>query len=231
MDASARPPATPPQATRDAGVADAAVVVVPPGASAPNRAYTAEQIAAGVQSFYNRTTDFAADFVQRNRVAATNNETVSSGRVEFRRPGRMRWEYAQPVGNLVVSDGTTLWTHEPARRQAFQANLAQSQLPTALSFLMGSGNLSTDFTARRIPMTGRWANFYGLELTPRAPNPSFSRLVLIVEPQNYQVAEAGVIDAQNNQNRFAFTNTRVNLNPPVSRFQWTPPAGTTVIRP
>jgi outer membrane lipoprotein-sorting protein len=72
-----------------------------------------------------------------------------------------------------------------------------------------------------------------LELTPITPNPSFARLVLFVEPQHYQVVEAGVIDAQNNRNRFQFIagTVRVNTNPPLDRFRWTPPPGTNVIRP
>ncbi len=219
-------------ATRDAGGPPA--VVAPPGSATVQRGLTAAQVVAGVQSFYNRTTDFESDFRQFNTAAATNSTTESAGHVQIRRPGRMRWEYSQPRGNLVVSDGTTLWTYEPANRQAFLANLSQSQLPSALSFLMGTGNLGADFDARIRTTTARgYENFYMLELTPRAPNPSFARLVLFVEPQNYQVAEAAVIDAQNNRNRFQFVpgTVRVNTNPAPSRFQWSPPAGTNVIRP
>jgi outer membrane lipoprotein carrier protein len=228
-----------PRPVADAGVAparDAAAptVAAPPGSPTVNRALTAAQVVAGVQSFYNRTSDFEADFRQFNTTAVSNTTTESAGHVQFRRPGRMRWEYSQPRGNLVVSDGTTLWTYEPANRQAFMANLSQSQLPSALSFLMGTGNLAADFNARLRPSTTRgYENFYMVELTPITPNPSFARLVLFVEPQNYQVVEAGVIDAQNNRNRFQFVagTVRVNTNPALDRFRWTPPQGTNVIRP
>jgi outer membrane lipoprotein carrier protein len=225
-----------PRADASAPRADAAVatVPVPAGSATPNRALTAAQIVAGVQAFYNRTTDFEADFRQFNTTAVSNTTTNSAGHVQFRRPGRMRWEYSNPVGNLVVSDGTTLWTYEPANHQAFMANLANSQLPSALSFLMGTGNLSVDFEARlRTTTAAGYGNFYMVELTPRTPNPSFARLVLFVEPQNFQVAEAAVVDAQNNRNRFQFVGgtVRVNTNPPQSRFQFTPPPRTNVIRP
>jgi outer membrane lipoprotein carrier protein len=241
-----RADAAAPRPVADAGVArsdagavsaqDAAMprVVAPPGSPTVNRSLTAEQVVAGVQSFYDRTLDFEADFRQFNTTAVSNTTTESTGHVQFRKPGRMRWEYTQPRGNLVVSDGTTLWTYEPANRQAFMANLSQSQLPSALSFLMGTGNLAADFTARlRTSTTRGYENYYMLELTPITPNPSFARLVLFVEPQHYQVVEAGVIDAQNNRNRFQFIagTVRVNTNPPLDRFRWTPPPGTNVIRP
>ncbi len=207
------------------------VVAVPAGSATPNRALTAPQIAAGVQNFYNRTTDFAADFTQLSVQATTNTRTESRGTVQFRRPGRMRWDYTLPAGNLVVSDGTTLWTHEPANHQAFQANLAQSQLPSALAFLMGTGNLANDFTARLLDASRAYPTGYIVELTPRTPNPSFARLLIYVEPLNYQVVKAGVVDVQNNRNEFTFVNPRVNVNPAQTVFQWTPPRGTNVIRP
>lgn len=214
--------------------ASAPAVVAPPGSAQLNRALTAAQVVAGVQAFYNRTTSFEADFRQFNTTAASNTTRESAGHVQFRRPGRMRWEYTNPAGNLVVSDGSQLWTYEPANRQAFMANLQNSQLPSALSFLMGTGNLAADFTATlRTTTAAGYTNFYMVELTPRTPNPSFARLVLFVEPQNYQVAEAGVIDAQNNRNRFQFLSqsVRLNTNPADARFRFTPPQGTNVIRP
>ncbi len=236
---AAAPRATP-TTNSDAGVrADAMsaltpltpIVAPPPGAATPNRALTAPQIAAGVQNFYNRTTDFAATFTQVSVQATTNTRTESRGSVQFRRPGRMRWDYTLPAGNLVVSDGTTLWTHEPANHQAFQANLTQSQLPSALAFLMGTGNLALDFSARTVDATRAFPTGYIVELTPRVPNPSFARLILYVEPLNYQVVKAGVVDVQNNRNEFTFVSPRVNVNPALTVFQWTPPRGTNVIRP
>lgn len=239
---AARPDASRAQSSGDAGgalradasAASDANVAPPPGGPTVNRALSAAQVVAGVQAFYNRTTSFEADFRQFNTAAVSNTTTESAGHVSFKRPGRMRWEYTRPQGNLVISNGTTLWTYEPASRQVFIANLQQSQLPSALSFLMGTGNLSVDFDARlRTTNVAGYSNFYMVELTPRAPNPSFAKLILFVEPQNYQVAEAAVIDAQNNRNRFQFigASVRLNTNPADALFQFTVPAGTTVIRP
>ena len=40
-----------------------------------------------------------------------------------------------------------------------------------------------------------------------------------------------VIDAQGNQNRIDFMHPQVNLDIPETTFQWTPPAGTTIVHP
>ena len=45
------------------------------------------------------------------------------------------------------------------------------------------------------------------------------------------VASTIVIDAQGNTNRFDFMTPHVNLNPAQTVFQWSPPAGTQIVRP
>src|SRR5690606_29062161 len=38
---------------------------------------------------------------------------TSSGRFEFQRPGRFRFDYAKPFEQTIVADGQTLWLHDP----------------------------------------------------------------------------------------------------------------------
>lgn len=210
--ATATPPATPPPT--------------------PGTPLTAEQVVAQVQAFYDRTTDFEAEFIQVSRNRLTGTEQRRTGHVRFLKPGRMRWDYATPPDDVIVSDGTTLWAYEAAAHQAIQSNMQTSQLPSALSFLTGTGRLATDFTFRLLDAARyRYPNGHVLELRPITPNANFERILFYVEPTHFQVARTVVIDAQGNQNRFDFANPRVNLNPPQSTFVWTPPPGTQVVRP
>jgi outer membrane lipoprotein carrier protein len=205
-----------------------------PGATAPaqNGRPNAQQVVANIQAFYDQTNDFEADFTQVSRSRLSGTEQRQSGHVRFLKPGRMRWDYAAPQGNLVVSDGSTLWAYEAAAHQAVQTNLQQSQLPSALSFLTGTGRLANDFTFRLLDdQAGQYPGGYILELRPITANPSFERIVFYVEGQHFQVARTVVIDAQGNTNRFDFLNPRVNTHPAQTVFQWSPPAGTQVVRP
>lgn len=214
----ATPPASPAPAT--------------PAGPAPGGALTADQVVANIQSFYDRTRDFDAHFVQLSRNRLSGTEQRRDGHVRFLKPGRMRWDYAQPQGDLVVSDGTTLWAYESAAHQAIQTNLTQSQLPSALSFLTGTGRLANDFTFRMLSGTaGSYPGGYVLELRPIVPNPSFERIVFYVEGAHFQVVRTVVIDAQGNTNRFDFDQVHVNLAPQQTVFQWTPPSGTQIIHP
>ncbi|MDR2128970.1 MAG: outer-membrane lipoprotein carrier protein LolA, partial [Burkholderiaceae bacterium] len=46
--------------------------------------------------------------------AARNAKTrTSSGKFEFLRPGRFRFDYTKPFAQTIVADGQTLWLHDP----------------------------------------------------------------------------------------------------------------------
>ena len=205
-----------------------AVLLGQPTPEAPS----AQQVVARMQQFYNTTTDYQADFFQTYFNRLFNNYQRSHGKVYFKKPGRMRWEYAAPERKLFVSDGRTMWAYEPEANQAFQQSLRDSQLPTALSFLTGQGDLATEFNFRLIP-----AQSYGftgghvVELRPKTANPQYERLVLFVDGTSYQVKRSLVIDQAGNRNKMEFQNARQNQGIPDSRFSFTPPQGVRIIRP
>lgn len=230
--ATPAPAPTPAPEAAPSTAAPSGPVAVPTGSATPNPELSAAQIVAGIQNFYDRTNDYEADFQQVSRTRLSGGQQTRSGHVRFRKPGRMRWDYNQPQGDVIVSDGTTLWAYEAAARQAIQSNLQQSQLPSALSFLTGTGRLADDFTFRRLDSQRmQYPNGYVIELRPVQPNPSFERILFYVEPANFQVVRTAVIDAQGNSNTFTFTHPRVNTNPAPTVFQWSPPAGTQIVRP
>jgi outer membrane lipoprotein carrier protein len=241
-------PRTPPRTQRPAAPAPRAPVVAqrpaptpqpptpqPPTPAvvpaSPNGALTADQVAQRIQEFYDRTSDFQADFTQVS-VNRLYGQEQRSGHVIFRKPGRMRWNYSAPHNDVIVSNGTTLTAYQAEERQAIQQTLTQSQMPTALAFLTGVGRLTDAFTFRLLDATQfQYPNGYVLELRPTTPQPTYERVVFYVDRATFQVARTVVIDAQGNRNQFTFLRPQVNLNVLESTFNWSPPAGTSVVTP
>ena len=60
----------------------------------------------------------------------------------------MRWDYAEPTPKVFVADGKTLWVYEPTENQVFKRDLKSAQLPVALAFMSGEGELTKSFEAR-----------------------------------------------------------------------------------
>jgi len=199
-------------------------------ASTPSR--NADQAVASVQSFYDKSTTFRSDFQQKFWVKAYNHEKSSRGHVTFAKPGKMDWVYDDPKDNRVVSDGNIIRVYEAGNKQMYEQPVDKSQYPAALSFLTGTGKLADAFTFEIV--SGDEMKFpggYVLVGTPKEPTPAYSKVLFYVDTATSQVRRVMVIDGQGNRNRFDFINPQVNLAVPSSQFTFTPPPGTSIVRP
>jgi outer membrane lipoprotein carrier protein len=205
-----------------------ASVAQPAPATAPN----ADQVVASVQSFYDKSSTFKSDFEQKFWVKAYNTEKTSRGRVTFSKPGKMEWVYAEPKDNRVVSDGTTIRVYEANNKQMYEQPVDTTQYLAAVSFLTGTGRLSETFNFELFP--GAQMKFPGGDVlvgTPKAPTPAYSKVLFYVDTATSQVRRVMLIDGQGNRNRFDFVNPKINEPVTSTQFKFTPPPGTSIIRP
>ncbi|MEP7123860.1 MAG: outer membrane lipoprotein carrier protein LolA, partial [Byssovorax sp.] len=162
---------------------------------------TADEIGARVQAFYDATKTFKATFTQTYTIKVQNVKKVSTGKVTFEKPGKMSFVYDAPNGNRVVSDGTTIRVYEKENEQMFETPVKGSQYPAALSFLMGQGKLTKDFSLRLLdPAQMKFEGGYVIEGTPKEATPAYQKLLLYVDAQTNQVRRALILDAQGNRN-------------------------------
>lgn len=69
-----------------------------------------------------------------------------SGVLELRKPGRMRWEYTDPKGKLVVCDGKTLWMYTPSDNRVAKTALKQTgDMEAPIAFLLGKLHFEKEF--------------------------------------------------------------------------------------
>jgi outer membrane lipoprotein carrier protein len=206
----------------------------PTGSSVAPPAADVAAAVGKVQAFYDASNTFKSHFQQKFWVKAYNQEKTSEGDVTFAKPGKMNWAYQTPAGNRVVSDGQKVKVYEAANKQMYEQQVSQatSQHAAALSFLTGQGKLSDSFTFELFP--GSRLSFTGgyvLVGTPKQPTPSYSKVLFYVDEASSQVRRVLIVDGQGNRNRFDFSGPRINDPVADDSFQFTPPAGTSIIRP
>jgi outer membrane lipoprotein carrier protein len=204
-----------------------------PPAPAPAPLPPVADVVNQVQAFYNQTTTFKSDFQQTFVVKAYNQTKQSRGHVVFSKPGKMDWSYEDPIGNRVVSDGTTLRVFEAANKQLYEQPVNASQYPAALSFLTGQGQLSSSFDFELADGAGQF-NFPGgyiLIGKPKTPNAAFQKVLFYVDKQTSQIRAVLILDGQGNRNRFEFLAPRVNEQVDPNQFVFIAPPGTTVVKP
>lgn len=187
------------------------------------------QIVEGIQRFYAEAADLKADFEQIYTYKVYGRTQRSSGKVFFKKKNKMRWDYQSPEAKLFVSDGATLWVYEPEHAQAFKQNLSSSQLPVALSFMSGEGQLAEEFTAKRLddPPGG---GSYLVALTPKRNAGDYQALHLEVDKRSFAVLASTVLDPVGNTNRVLFKNLATNSGLPDAGFQFKLPAGVHVVK-
>src|SRR5690242_14363394 len=78
---------------------------------------TAPELAQALQKRYDGIKDFSADFVHTYKGGALKKTLSEKGRVQIKKPGRMRWDYTAPEAKLFVSDGTKVYFYIPAEKQ------------------------------------------------------------------------------------------------------------------
>jgi outer membrane lipoprotein carrier protein len=183
-----------------------------------------------MQKRYDQAKDFRAHFSQNYSRAAMGRSTLSTGEITFKKPGRMRWDYEKPEPRMFLSNGQVLWMYEPTEKQAFKQDLKTSQLPAALSFLMGKGKIVDEFELSFAKDTkyGREGD-YRLALSPKQPQSTYKSILFVVDPTEFLVRESVLVDSQGNINHFIFDKLEVNTKVADSIFKWSPPAGVRVV--
>jgi outer membrane lipoprotein carrier protein len=195
-----------------------------------------------LQKRYDQAKDLRARFSQKYTRAVVGRETVSTGTLTFKKPGKMRWDYDKPEPRMFLSNGQVLWLFEPEDKQAFKQDLKASQLPAALAFLMGKGKITDEFEVALAPdrrdaqdkpagkdkPAGRPGDIV-LALSPKQPQSTYKSILFVVDPKEFLVRESVLVDAQGNTNHFVFDGVEVNTKVADSLFKWSPPAGVRVV--
>ncbi len=184
---------------------------------APKAPPPAVALAQKVQSFYERTRDLEARFVQDYTYAAVGRKQTSRGTLRVKKPGKLRWDYVEPAKKSIVVTGSRLVQSEPEANQAYvDDKFDASAMSAAVTFLLGTGKLEKEF---RLALDGPSR----LVLTPRRPDARVERVVLTVGAGG-EVTGTEVTDGSGNVNAIRFSDVQRNGGIPDGAFQLELPA-------
>jgi len=192
---------------------------------------TGPEVLNEIQTRYEKTNDFEATFVQEYTGKGVRQSSRGEGKVYFKKKGMMRWDYTTPNQKL-VSDGHTLWYYQPEEKQVLVSDVSSVlKERTPLAFLAGEGNLGRDFNFLNLSESAfQKEETYVIELAPKEPIVTLSKLTLTVDKKSYTVLQADVFDGLGNVTRTRFMDVKMNVGVSNSFFQFVAPPGTEVIR-
>lgn len=180
-----------------------------------------------VQAFYEKTTDFTADFKQEYTYKAFKRTQTSSGKVTYAKPAQMRWDYTVPSARTFVLSKDQVTLLDPEALTLTTSSISTSQLSASVTFLWGQGKLADEFSiaAKACPTCSGSV----LELTPLKPDPRFQKVLLEVDPKTAQVLKSTVIDPDGSENAITFSAMKPNSGVTADAFKLKPPPGTQVV--
>ncbi len=205
------------------------VAIVPAAAQAPNAAL--DEAVRGIEGAYGRMTDLKADFTQTAFNKSLNQTIPASGTVYLKKGGKLRWEYAEPTPQQIVSDGKTIWIYTPTLNQVNTGRAPDALAGPAGSFLSGLGKLREHFHVRLLnPAQPKDPEGnVQLDLTPKQPLPTLQRLILAFDPNGWQLRRAVVYDQFENTVTMKFTKLAINSGLEDKLFAFVPPKGVATV--
>jgi outer membrane lipoprotein carrier protein len=176
-----------------------------------------------LRTFVREAASGRAAFTQTVTSPDGQRRRVSSGTLEFQRPGRFRFQYAKPFEQLIVADGTRVWIHDPELSQATSRPLAQALGQTPAAILAG-GSLERDFELSALPAEGGLGWVQALPRDKDGPIQS-----LRVGFRGLELAVLELRDSFGQRSRLELRDLRLNVPVAPAAFRFTPPPGTDVI--
>jgi outer membrane lipoprotein carrier protein len=187
-------------------------------------------IAQKLQSSYEKTKDLKADFIQEATIKSIKKTEREEGKVFFKNPKNMLWEYTKPKGKKLVINSQTAWLYLANDKVAYrQKSESIFQSKTLIQFFAGSGKLKNDFTIKYAePKALDKEGNYLLALSPKEKTAACNSVNLTIDKNNFYILQVSFDDVMGNSTTLKFSNISINTGLSQKIFQFKPPAGVEV---
>ena len=190
-----------------------------------------DEVIKNIETAYGRINDLKAEFSQTAFNKSLNQSIPAQGTVYLKKGGKLRWEFADPTPQQIVSDGKTLWVYTPALNQVNVGPAPEALAGPAGSFLAGLGRLREHFGVRFLNPAeprDRDGNVV-LDLVPKVSLPTMARLVLSFDPRSWEVRRGVIYDQFENTVTMQFRKPVVNGGLADSLFTFVAPKGAATV--
>ena len=176
---------------------------------------------ASVEARYNHAKTLQVLF-QEQYTRQGEPHRAEGGRLQLRKPGKMRWDYSEPRGKLFISDGRYLYLYTPADNRVERMKLKETDdMRAPLAFLLGKLHFEREFHNLRAERLG---SGWRIKAEPKTEDLPYREVEFTVA-QDGRIEEVKVTGYDQAILDFHFDQEKVD--PPLSAelFQFHMPAG------
>ncbi|MDH5656336.1 MAG: outer membrane lipoprotein carrier protein LolA [Spirochaetia bacterium] len=162
-----------------------------------------------------------------------------SGKLFFKQPGKIRFDFSAPAGDLIVSDGKILWIYIHKLRAVGKQDLTLDKktqdnskifLATpgpGISRLFSKYHYRFDTTEQPRAIDG--GMYFVMDLTQRVKVGGFENIKLFIDSETYLIKKAVGTDNLSRKTTIVFSNQKINPSIEGKLFQYKPEETTRVV--
>ena len=184
------------------------------------------RVLSKIELHYNRLATMRLDFEQTVSLPGRRPRT-ERGTISLRRPQKMRWEYTEPEGKLLVGDGDWLHMYNPLTNQVRRIDLRRSaDLRAPLAFLLGRLQFRRQFRNLRLEEIGGNTVLVGEGRPGQDP---YGRVEFSFNAESYSLTHIKIMGTDETITTFDFRNEVVNPSLDLALFSFRNPPGADVL--
>ncbi|MGB6338639.1 MAG: outer membrane lipoprotein carrier protein LolA [Candidatus Aminicenantaceae bacterium] len=193
-------------------------------------AQTAQEVALRIENTLRSYQSLQADFEQLYYSATVSTPLHEKGKLYFKKPNLMRWEYQDPEEKVFLIKDDFFWDYNKEEKQLIKYDLSRGEQNTEVLFLLsGQVALLDNYSVELNPFPTENANTIQLKLTPKDEEGADTFLLLEIDEKTWFIQKLISFDWAGNKTEFRFSRIKTNINLPNKIFELRVPSDVEII--
>jgi chaperone LolA len=178
-----------------------------------------------LKTFVAATHSAQANFTQELLDKNGKRIQLVSGKMQFERPGKFRWEYQKPYEQIIVGDGNKFWLYDVDLNQVTVKKLDAALGSSPAALLSGSNEIERGFNLADTEIKDEldW-----LQAVPKAADTSFTKILMAFNAKS-ELVTMELHDTFGHRTILRFTELKSNPSLSSQVFKFVPPKGADVL--
>ncbi len=185
-----------------------------------------------VEKKYSEVGTLEAQFSQVNDLALLKKKQESTGKIYFKKPGKLRWDTLKPDKSNLVSDGKVYWYYTPPFEEGERGQVIEkksAEVQSKLAQLLLTGAFKEAVASKSMTITALAANRFSLK--PKADSAgTVEKAEITIDLTDKLITEVFLSHANGNTSRIQLSEIKLGKKLDNSFFQFKAPPNTDIVR-
>ena len=181
--------------------------------AAPISVAQQKEVIAKINKATSRLKSMSCNFTQTKHLSLLSDKMVSEGKMNYKQPNKLRWEYTSPYQYLFIFNGTKVYVGNKSRKDVIDTNsnkLFKEVARIMMSTVTGTAlSNAADFSVTVEDGKTLW----NVTLIPKKKEMKkmFTRIVLSFSKSDLMISEINLHEKNNDRTNIRLRNIKTNI--------------------